>query len=122
MDSSPQIGSLIQCAEKLTNVFGYWPSFHDAEVLEVHLSRGHIDPAQNIYQFPILTLKMHVWELTKEVDLEGYLVTKHHTLATLRFHDLADIEMKDFNHQNAILGLSLTVCERAKPPSPYLAV
>jgi len=31
------IESFIDSSEKLTNVFGYWPSFHDAEVLDLHL-------------------------------------------------------------------------------------
>jgi hypothetical protein len=30
----PTIESLIAGSEKLTNLFGHWPSFHDAEVLE----------------------------------------------------------------------------------------
>jgi len=27
------IETLIQGSEKLTNIFGYWPDFHDAEVI-----------------------------------------------------------------------------------------
>jgi len=117
-----KVESLIQGSEKLTRIFGYWPSFHDAEVLEVHLLRGDIVPTHGLNEFPILTLKIHLWELTKETDSEGYLVTKHHTQATLRFCDVSDLDLKDFNQQNAILQLLLTVQDRSEPPSPYLAV
>jgi hypothetical protein len=58
-------------SEKLTNIFGYWPSFHDAEVLELHFSRGDVRPSEGKYEFPILRLKIHLWALTKEVHLQG---------------------------------------------------
>lgn len=38
--------ALIEHAETLTHVFGHWPSFHDAEVLEINLWRGDVDPAR----------------------------------------------------------------------------
>jgi hypothetical protein len=79
------IESLIRDSQKLTDIFGYWPSFHDAEVLEVNLWRGNIDQQEGLYLFPVLTLKMHVWKLTNEVDSKGYLVLQHHTLTTLKF-------------------------------------
>jgi hypothetical protein len=34
--SMAAIDSLIVGSEKLTTIFGYWPSFHDAEVSELH--------------------------------------------------------------------------------------
>jgi hypothetical protein len=116
------IESLIIGSEKLTCIFGYWPSFHDAEVLELHLSRGDSDIDKGIYDFPVLSMKLHVWELTKEVDSEGYLVLRHHTLTTLKFRDVADFRMEGFNHQNAILELSVARLARAEKPSPYFSV
>lgn len=116
------IESLILGSEKLTNIFGYWPSFHDAEVLELHFWRGHIDEERGIYDFPVLVLKIHLWELTKEVTPEGYLVLRHHTLTTLRFRDVSNFQMEGFNHQNSIFVLSLARQERTKPPSPYFSV
>jgi hypothetical protein len=37
-----EITEMIVGSEKLTSIFGGWPSFHDAEVLEIHFWRGHI--------------------------------------------------------------------------------
>lgn len=116
------IESLIQGSEKLTNIFGYWPSFHDAEVLELYLWRGYVEPDKDSYIFPVLTIKVHVWELTTEVDSNGYLVRRHHTLVTLKFRDVEALKIDGFNHQNAIFGMSIVQCERESNASPYFAV
>jgi hypothetical protein len=115
------IESLIIGSEKLTATFGYWPSFHDAEILELHFWRGNIQTEKGIYDFPVLTLTIHLWELTKDVD-QGYFVLRHHTLTKLRFCDVEDFQMQGFNHQNAIMGLSVTTEQRTERPSPYFAV
>ena len=95
-------------SELLTDIFGYWPSFHDAEVIEFNLWRGQAEPENPPYLFPTLTTKIHLWELTSEIDSRGYYVLRHRTLATLRFHDISELDMEGFNHQNAIFGLSIT--------------
>jgi hypothetical protein len=100
--------NLVERSERLTSIFGYWPSFHDAEVIEFNLWRGDVEPDAKRYIFPTLTAKIHLWEITSEIDARGYLVLRHHTLATLRFHDIFELCMNGFNHQNAIFGLSIT--------------
>jgi Immunity protein 50 len=52
-----EIASLIAGSEKLTSIFGQWPSFHDADVHELHFQRGHIDEDVEVYEFPHLTVK-----------------------------------------------------------------
>jgi Immunity protein 50 len=116
----PTIESLIQGSDRLTDVFGYWPSFHDAEVLELHFCRGNVDLDQGRYDFPVLTAKLHLWELTCGVNQA--LILRHHTLATLRFFDVDGFRMEGFNHQNATLGLSISQEERDESPSPYFKV
>jgi len=61
-----EIESVIHGSDKLTNIFGYWPTFHDAEVIEIHFWRGDIDTDNNKYVFPVLTAKLHLWEVTRE--------------------------------------------------------
>jgi hypothetical protein len=46
----------VEGAESLYKWFGYWPNFHDAEVMSLHLNRGA--PS---------SLVIHTWEMTKEV-------------------------------------------------------
>lgn len=116
-------GEFVERSELLTRIFGYWPSFHDAEVLEVRLWRGDINTDVSLYEFPVLTVRMHLWELTKETERDGRLASRHHTLATIRFHDvMEDFELSGFNHQNAIFCLALEKVQRESGPSPVVEV
>jgi len=121
-ETDTHIETFIEGSEKLTKIFGYWPTFHDAEVFDLHFWRGDVDPDDGRYVFPVLTVKLHHWQLTKETNSEGFLVLQHHTLSTLRFHDVDEIEMEGFNHQNAILELSVAREERESGPSPLFKV
>jgi hypothetical protein len=114
--------TLLKVVEKLTKIFCYWPTFHDAEVMDLHFWRGDVNPDVGRYLFPVLTVKLHVWELTNETNAEGYLVLRHHTITTLRFHDVNEFEMDGFNHQNAIFGLSVVRHERSEGTSPAFKV
>jgi len=116
------IESFIDGSTKLTDIFGYRPSFHDAEVIELGLLRGDVEPEAGRYVFPILKVQLHVWELTADTNSKGFLVLRYHTLTTLRFHDINEFRMEGFNHQNAILGLSIARQDRSEGPSPVFAV
>jgi Immunity protein 50 len=109
------IETLIEGSEKLTCIFGRWPSFHDAEVVDLHLRRGD-NTQSNHPRFPVLTTKIHLWELTNEIEARGYYVLRNHTLATLRFHDVLNLEIKGFSHQNVIFGLSVESQELSESP------
>jgi hypothetical protein len=114
------IESFIQESRKLTDIFGYWPNFHDAEIVEVHFTRGD-SPEFQVRQ-PILTVKLHTWQSSGEVDARGYGVLTHHTLATLRFHDIEDFGMEGFNRQNVISELLVERQERTDGSSPFFSV
>lgn len=113
---------VIHGSDKLTNIFGYWLTFPDAEVIEIHFWRGDIDTDNNKYVFPVLTAKLLLWEMTPEVNSSGYLGRHRHTVARLRFYDIDGFKMEGFNHQNAILALRLTSQERSEGPSPLFDV
>jgi hypothetical protein len=109
-------------SRKLTDIFGYWPSFHDAEVHDLLLQRGDLDAARPSYVFPILTVKVHVFEMTNQVNPAGYFVLTKHTLVTLRFHDVEDCHLNGFNHQNAILGLTIAEADPGARRTPVMEV
>jgi len=94
--------SQIVGSEKITNIFGYWPSFHDAIVLELNLLKREVIPEEGKWNFPLLTLTMHLWELTREVTPEGFLVLQHQTLVKLQFLNIHDFQMRGFDHNNSI--------------------
>src|SRR5437867_948381 len=77
------IESLVEKSEKLTSIFGSWPSFHDAEVIDLYYWRGDVRPGdwddRNV--FPVLTVKVLILEATQARATDA----GHDTLATLRF-------------------------------------
>jgi hypothetical protein len=117
-----EIAKLIAGSEKLTNIFGRWPSFHDAEVHELHFERGHIDADAQVHEFPHLMVKLHLWLMTNDVDQKAFYVSTKHTLLTMRFYDVDNFKMEGFNRQNAILGLGIEQKTREEGPTPYFAV
>ncbi len=94
-------------SSRISSVIGHLS--RNAEVYELHLWRGDVEPESNRYVFPVLPSKIHVWELTNEVDREGFLVLRYHTLRSLRFHDVSNLKLDGFNYQNAIAELSIAV-------------
>jgi len=79
----------------VTDIFGFWPSFHDGEILSLTLNRKGSDA-------PVLNLNVHHWQSTSEVDSRGYFVLKNSTLTTFRFSKIEDLKLDGFNHQNVL--------------------
>jgi Immunity protein 50 len=77
--------------------FGFWPNFHDGEVLSVHLDRA--GPSH---------LRVHTWERTNELDNRRYYVLRKHVVVTFILEDIRDSELDEFNHQNVLNDLTLT--------------
>ncbi len=77
---------------------GRVPSFHDAEVLELALDR---DKAR-------CNIKIHAFQMTSEVDAKGFFVLDRHVVVSFQLEGVANLELNDFNEQNAIYGLALS--------------
>jgi hypothetical protein len=86
----------------LTDIFGRWPAFRDAEVLALRLDRG---PDER--RLPSLELDVHLWERTDETDAQGFRIRRKHTLAALRCEDVQELELFGFNHRNVLTDLRL---------------
>ena len=95
------IEAKIENSRLLTDVFGRWPSFHDAEVLRVLLDRGTPQPYG-----PWLQATIHVFEMTSQIERGAY-VLKNHVAATFRFIEIYELELTDFNQQNVLQGLRI---------------
>lgn len=59
----------IENQELVTEIFGEWPSFHDAEVVSLRLDRQGEGGGED---GPTLDAAIHVWRTTEEVDPRGY--------------------------------------------------
>jgi hypothetical protein len=94
----------IKNSNLLTEIFGEWPSFHDAEVLKIVLDRT----SEGEDDGPNLEADIHVFEMTSEIDEEGFYKLVKHTLVRLAFLELYELSLTDFNHQNVLWGLGIT--------------
>lgn len=86
----------IEGALKLEEWFGYWPSFHDAEIVSLHLNRKGSS-----------SLCVHTWEMTKETDGAGYYVLAKHVVVEFAFEAVCGLSLSGFNQQNVIFGLAI---------------
>ena len=87
-------------AEALAAWFGGWPSFHDAEIHELHLNRRGLS-----------TLKLQTWSMTNAVDEKGFFVCEKYVLVTFSLAQIEQLVLEDFSHQNVIFELGLEPSE-----------
>lgn len=99
----------IKNVELLTNIFGRFPTFHDAEVVQIVLDRGDW---KNIP--PTLLAKIHALKLVSKDQGNGNYLWSHH-LVELRFSDVEDLNLGGWNLQNVLADLY--VKEISVPPS-----
>jgi hypothetical protein len=90
----------IEGVELLTDIFGRFPSFHDAEVISLKLDRGDRE------SLATMELTIHVFEMTSDI-VENRYVLKNHTLVNFQFHEVVELELEGFNHQNVLQDLSI---------------
>jgi len=76
--------------------FGEWPSFHDAEISELHLHRRL--PSR---------LRVHYWRVTSALDKRQHFVCDKHATVTFELEDILNLELADFSHQNVIFALHI---------------
>jgi hypothetical protein len=96
-DKPPEwLTAQIPGAADLIAWFGYWPSFHDAEVISIQLLRS--GPSR---------LCLHTFDCTREVNKKGQYVCQKHVVITFLLAGLRRLELAGFNHQNVISGLTI---------------
>jgi hypothetical protein len=92
-------------AERVTSVFGHWPSFHDAEVVRLSLDRTR--RGGGVAECPRVTADVYTFEMTSDVGPDGTYVLRNESLVSLEFREVVDLMIDDFNCQNALFGLRL---------------
>jgi hypothetical protein len=83
-------------AQELHDWFGYWPTFHDAEIVSLHMNRR--SPS---------SMLIHTWEMTNKVDERGFYVLEKDVVVEFVFENISGLDLSGFNHQNVIFGLEL---------------
>src|ERR1700704_6514728 len=85
--------------QALIDHFGYWPSFHDANVLSCTAPTA---------ERQTVDLTLHTWEMTSEVDAKGYYVLRKHTLVAFRFTGIHDASLEGFDSGTILFGMDIT--------------
>jgi len=88
-------------SDALESRFGSWPSFHDAEVLGVRLDSGQRSDGR-----ARLELDVHLFAVDGKLP-DGGLNFVRHTLATLEFAGIEDVDLDGFGPQNVLDELVL---------------
>ena len=84
----------IEGSHQLVEWLGAWPSFHDAEILEMFLTRRGISWMKVCCPFPARTSELR------------------NIVVTLKMTEVFDLDLKEFNHQNVIFDLQIqTIAE-----------
>jgi hypothetical protein len=91
-------------ADKVLARFGKWPSFHDMEIVSVHMERGGTDA-------PWMEIVIFVWGYTGGVTPDGYYEQTKHSLVRFRCEQVAENQFENFNHQNVLIDLEFSHAE-----------
>ena len=85
--------------EQVTQYFGEWPSFHDAEVLSIETRRGDA-PGEYADLFASINVRRYTPANVGTAQFE--MEKTHDALISLRFRNISELRLSGFNHQNVI--------------------
>lgn len=107
--------SVVKNHEAILMEDGEWPNFHDAEIIDMYLWRGDVQPEKGQYVFPQITVQMELCALQYPFKV------------TFKFIDCSSVVLSGFNHQNPIMDLKFGIEERGtmtngEPMTPYIVV
>lgn len=104
---------LLEDEHLVLDAYGDWPSFHDAEILWLHLDRNI--SCEKEFGTPSIRFALHGWEMTSEIDENGYYILRKHRIVEFQFDGLGGMAVDGFNHQNAIFGLRISRVDEDRP-------
>ena len=85
--------TFIKNSRLLTDLFGYWPEFHDAEIVDLFLSVGCAKPWIPGCDSPNIEMKLEL------CDWNG---STARTLVEMYFGSVREVELTDFSYQNSV--------------------
>ncbi len=88
----------IENARLVIDHFGYWPTFHDSEIISITFERT-LDKGTSSAM-----LRVYSFEMTDKVVNRYFKLIKH-CFVDIEITDLMKTEIDGFNHQNAVLAL-----------------
>lgn len=92
--------SCVQNTEKVVKAIGFWPRFHDAEVISVSASRSGVGYAAS--SSARLCVNVRLYKEIGQGTANYEVVCFQSLLIELLFYHLHTFSVEDFNHQNVI--------------------
>lgn len=83
-------------ARELYDWFGYWPIFHDAEIVSLHLNRAGLS-----------SLMIYTYEMTDQIDDRKLFVLTKHVVVEFMLMGVSELNLTGFSVQNVIGDLDL---------------
>jgi hypothetical protein len=96
---APETLELIRGRELLIEHLGHWPTFHDFEVVSLTLERAVVSAVTHDLRATFL-----VFDLRKSPDDPE----RKQGTAEFLFESVDQVRIDGFNHQNPVIGLSIT--------------
>jgi hypothetical protein len=87
-------------ADALFQWFGYWPDFHDAEILEIDLNRSGSS-----------RVRIHTFHVSDQVGKDGCRVCVRHVVVSFLLEGLKTTRLQGFNNQNVVSEVMLVRTE-----------
>ncbi len=90
----------LEGAKAFVEWFGRWPSFHDAEVVHLHLNRLETS-----------SLLVYAFEMTNDTDEKGYYKLAKHVLEEFILEGIEELDLCGFSSSNYLMSLSVATKE-----------
>jgi len=109
MNRGAAVYAAIPGGAELIAWFGREPSFHDAEIVSLHLRRR----SESI-------LQIFFWRLPGGVDNRGHFQQDKHVVVSFVMGEIVDLQLDYFGHQNVIYSLKLGRASDRPDRAPYI--
>ena len=75
--------------------FGQWPSFHDAEVLSIHINRDGLS-----------LIRIHTWNVSTRLDRAGQFMREREAIVVFEFAGIRSLRLQaeETDRQNLVHG------------------
>lgn len=87
---------LVPGAGALEAWFGYWPDFHDAEVVSFNVDHAGTS-----------VLRIHATEMIDRFDWHGYYVQEKHAIVSFSMRDIVGMQLPEFSENKVLLDLHI---------------
>ncbi|MGI4756527.1 MAG: Imm50 family immunity protein [Janthinobacterium lividum] len=91
-----EILASVQGAQDIVGWFGYWPSFHDSEVVSIELHRSTTSH-----------VRVHAFRGVAKTDERGHYKQEKHATVSFAIKDISSLALSGFNNQNVLSALLL---------------